>query len=259
MRFIYLLFLLLLCSCLLYCISQSDKANIFGLKKEYAEADAVYRRALKIGSSSNPDEKEEERLNRIALEKFQLLIKHLQAGPVTLDSLKFFALLKSGELSHYFDELTDALHSYQSAIATKSQLKNLPDSFLFKPYLFSGNILYRKNDFDSAFFYFKKAESILESYSLQLSEGERLFNVLGVLYYQSGNYRQAKNYFRKAAELLPTTHPYYRDLFVNYNIKFASVLVKLQLYDSAYALYKKLLPFEEHANEIHNNIGLIYF
>ncbi|MFL5811564.1 MAG: CHAT domain-containing protein [Flavisolibacter sp.] len=258
MRFTYLFFLLL-CGCLYYSISQSGEANISQLKQQYAEADAVYKKALKIGSLSKPDEKEEERLNHIALNKFNLFIRHLQPGSSFADSLNFFALLKTGELSHYFDDLHAALHSYQSAIAAKAQLKDLPDSFLFKPYLFSGNIYYRNNDFDSALFCFRKAEAILESYSLHLSDGERLFNVLGVLYYQSGNYRQAKNYFRKAAELLPRSHPYYRDLFVNYNINFASVLVKLQLYDSAFAIYKKLLPFEEHAPEIHNNIGLIYY
>jgi CHAT domain-containing protein len=258
-RFIYLFFSFLLCSCLLYSISQPDQKNVSELKRQYAEANAFYAKALQLGSSSNSEEKEEEQLNRVALDKFNLFVKAFPSTSVAIDSLKFFALLKIGELNHYFDDLPNALHAYQSAIATKAQLKALPDSLLFKPYLFSGNIYYSRSDFDSAFYCLKKAESILESYSLKLSEGERLFNVLGVLYYQSGNYRQAKNYFQKAAELLPVSHPYYRDLFVNYNINFASVLIKLQLYDSAFAIYKKLLPFQEHASEIHNNIGLIHF
>ena len=44
---------------------------------------------------------------------------------------------------------------------------------------------------------YKKAEQVASFYTVTLSGSNRLYNTLGALYYETGNYRQAKNYFEK--------------------------------------------------------------
>ncbi len=166
--------------------------------------------------------------------------------------------MRAGELEHYFDSLPQALHYYKLAIAAKEKLPVLPDSFLFKPYIFTGLIYFNQNQLDSTTVYLKKAERI-QAQSLQpLQESERLFNILGGIYFEYGNYRQAKNYFQKAAAMLPTANPSYKELYINYRINLASVLFKLEDYDAANTIYQSLLSDGKlFLNQINNNLGLI--
>jgi tetratricopeptide (TPR) repeat protein len=106
--------------------------------------------------------------------------------------------------------------------------------------------------------FFAKAEKIQSLFPQPLSESERLYNNLGVLFYESGNYGQAKNYFEKAAELLSEQNPYYRELYVNYRINIATSLHKLEEYGRADSVLQSLLPFNVLTNEVYNNIGLVY-
>lgn len=250
---VHLVLLCFFCCVIGYGLSQQRSKSYGDILYEYKQANAIYTTALK-----QANEQEEERLNKAALVRFKNFVTTIPATS-GFDSLRFFSFLKLGSLYHYFDSLSNALHYYRLAIQTKRKLPSLADSFVFKPYLFSGNIYFAKNEMDSAFASYKQAETILSHQTVKLEESERLYNTLGVLYYQSGNFRQAKNYFRKAVEVLPANHPYYQNLYVNYNINFASVLVKLRNYDTAYAIYQKLLPYKEYANEIRNNMGLIRF
>src|SRR4051812_31372111 len=129
-RKIHFVFLFFLCGLILFAVSQSRQKSISELQKEYGEADAFYKKGLKAGSSRLADEKEEERLNQVSLEKFRAFLKNFSATSQSSDSLEFLALLKAGELYHYFDSLPEALRSYQAAIALKSHLPSFPDSFL---------------------------------------------------------------------------------------------------------------------------------
>ncbi|HZH96339.1 MAG TPA: CHAT domain-containing tetratricopeptide repeat protein, partial [Flavisolibacter sp.] len=112
--------------------------------------------------------------------------------------------------------------------------------------------------FDSAALFFSRAEKIQSLFPQPLLESERLYNNLGVLFYESGNYGQAKNYFEKAAELLSEQNPYYKELYVNYRINIATSLFKLEEYSRADSILQSLLPFNVLTNEVYNNIGLVY-
>ncbi len=241
---------------IVYSLSQERHPSYTELLREYSEADQLYHKALHINTSTDKGAIWENQLNQLALSKFRNLEQHLPQNS-SADSLHFFLSLKTGELYHYFDSLVPAQLYYNRAIAVKQRLPFLVDSFVFKPYLFSGNIYFRQNKLDEAAVCFKKAEAIQEKYSLKLEESERLFNDLGLLYFQSGNYQQASNYFRKAGHVLAKNNPFYEDLFVNYQINYAIVLFKLEKFSEADSILHGLLPYGLHLDEIYNNIGLI--
>lgn len=201
-------------------------------------------------------EKEEEKWNVLALKKFSALFPQIPAA-AAFDSLRFFTAFKVGELQHYFENPDKAVGYYKAAIDAKRRI-SLPDSLLFKPYLYTGIIYYTQNKFDSAIQFFKEAENIQHNYSAErLLESERLYNIFGVLYYERGNYRQAGNYFQKAIEVLRPDHEAYENLYVNYQINLAQINLRLEEYDKANSIYQKLLPMNVMTNEIYHNLGLL--
>jgi CHAT domain-containing protein len=224
----------------------------------YVRADEDYKKAEAL--SSLPDfndetEKLQENLYLESLKRFEALLPALERSHD--DSLLFFSFARSGLILHFFDSLPAAMKYYQRAIDLKENLISIQDSFVFRPYLFSGTILYSRNEFDSALLYYKKAEQIQERYTLPLKDAQRLYNLLGVMYYETGNYGQARNYFEKAIALLSPTDNYYKDLFVNYKINIGSMLIKLEEYDEANSVYQSILPYRLYTNEIVHNIGII--
>jgi CHAT domain-containing protein/tetratricopeptide (TPR) repeat protein len=234
--------------------SQRAEESYAQVLKEYNEADKVYWAGLAISGAKNYTEEKEEALNKKALILFSNLAKKLTGGH--FDSLSYFTLYKKGELLHYFDSTDQALDSYKQALS-KYNKSFIIDSFQFKPLLYAGIIYYGKNIFDSALYYFKEAEKLQLKYNNKIGETERLYNTLGVMYYETGNYKQAKNYFEKAAYVLPQTHPYYKELLVNYKSNLAAVLTKSELYKEAQTIYDQLLKLGISTNEIYHNKGTI--
>ncbi len=223
------------------------------MAQQYSEAQADYDSATLAGRRQNAGAQDEDRFNASALRKFQRLYP-LLPNDSRFDSLRFYTAFKVGELQHYFENFSEAVHFYNAALAVKKQ-RQLPDSVFFKPYLYAGIIYYTQNKFDSALQYFTVAESIQKKYNNALPEGERLYNIVGVLYYERGNYRQARNYFQKAIEVLRPDNEAYDNLYVNYHINLAQILLKLEEYDEANTIYQKLLPLNIMTREIYHNLG----
>jgi CHAT domain-containing protein len=221
----------------------------------YRKADQYYKKALQVSRNTAGGEDKESLYNSLALKAFSRLREYAKAGMT--DSLLFFIDFKIGELYHYFDSLQPALAYYNKAIQLETAYTGLPDSLFFKPHLFAGHIYFYLNQLDSATYHFKKAEHIQENQKSRLQESERLYNDLGVLYYQGGNFRQAANYFSKAAYVLPRSNPFYTDFYVNYQINFATALFKLGILVKADSILRALLPYHKLLNEIYNNLGLI--
>lgn len=243
--------------CLLFSLSQKKEIDLYRLLlSESKKADSIYDAATAVGNSKFYNEEKEAQLNKDALKLYQDIFRK---APNTsqFDSLRFFSAFRMGELEHYFENFTEALNGYKNAIAVKL-ITNLPDSLLFKPYLYSGILYYNQNKFDSASLFFKKAEAIQVEYNYQLHERERLYNTFGVLYFQKGDYKQAKNYFLKALEVLPHSHPFYKELYANYNINLAQIYFKLEDYDEADKIYQMLLNIRGiDKNDINQNLGMI--
>jgi len=227
---------------------------------KYLEADNLYHKAGQLSSQENytaKTEVQETAMNRQALTSFKELLPAIEkAGD---DSLAFHCYYRIGVLEHYFDSLEAAKLAYSKAIGLKTKLPSLPDSFLFKLHLFVGGILYNSNQFDSALFNYKKAEQIAGEYTRALDGATRLYNTLGAMYYETGNFRQAKNYFEKAIELLDPKEPSYKDLLVNYKINLAATLTRLEEFEAANAMYQSILPFAINTNDILHNIGTVNF
>ena len=238
--------------------SQKDGAENVDYIKEYLAADKLYQEAEKLSMSQNYSDKTaelEEQMNRRALNGFRSILPVIENE--RNDSLAFHCYYKIGVLEHYFDNLQTAQKSYLKAISLKDHLPSLPDSFLFKPYLYTGSIYYIQSFFDSALNNYKRADEIASQYPKPLSESQRLYNTMGVLYYETGNYIQAKNYFEKALYVLTPSVPFYRELAVNYKNNLASVLIRLEEYDKADSIYKSLLSHNISRDEILHNIGSI--
>lgn len=232
---------------ILLCFSQDEAEE---LTKLYQQADKLYHDA-----ELTSDETQQDELNRKALEIFRKIL----AGKSRLksDSLAFYCYLKAGVLEAYFDNLSEANNAYNKALQFKNKVAALDDSVFFKPLLYSGIIHYNQDQLDSALSRYKQAEAISEKYANSLTEIERLFNNLGVIYYETGNYRQAKNYFEKAIAVLTASGKGNEVLLVNYKINIASLLIKLENYTEAKSVYESILPLHVFTDEINHNLGII--
>ena len=227
------------------------------LLNAYEQADHLFHEGEVIVNRKDYTEEKEEEINNQALTSFKELKSKLEKTDPGFDSLSFFINFKIGVLEHYFDKATEAKNAYLKAIELKSKLPSLADSFLFKPYLYYGIILYNESLFDSSLSIYKKAETIAQSYTKPLEETERLYNTLGALYYEVGNYRQAKNYTEKSLSVIPSSNPYYKDLVVNYKINLASILTRLEDFDEANHIYQEILPLNINRDIILHNTGVI--
>jgi len=228
------------------------------LLNDYRNAEQVYQRAEQLALRSETDES----LTDAADNEYRRALRlFLQLLPATEkngnDSLAFFLHLKSGLIFHYFDSLEPARLHYAGAIAGMNKAR-VADSFYFKPHLFSGSILYRKDQLDSAVFYLRMAEQINSRYGGRLDGSERLFNLFGVIHYETGNYRQAINYFEKALTLLSEQSPSEKSLRANYKINIGSTLLKIEEYGAAKRIFEEVLTYNVFNNELYHKLGLIY-
>lgn len=246
----------LLFGLLIFCFSQTRQSNDAGNQlRAYEAANKIFRQAESLSVKAGDNEELQLKADKIyqqALAAFTALIP--VAEKAGNDSLAFFTRLKAGFIEYYFDSANAAKTDYLAVIALQQKLTFVADSFLFIPYLYTGAIYYSQNQFDSALFFYKKAEQTNDSYPKPLKEAQRLYNRLGAMHYETGNYRQARNYFEKAITL---TKPADKTLLANYKINIASLLVKLEEFESAKAIYESLLPSSSFENEICHNLGII--
>ncbi|HTI08249.1 MAG TPA: CHAT domain-containing protein [Puia sp.] len=214
---------------------------------------SLYRQAEKLYASDNATP----HTDSAALSGYQKVIALLDKTPSVNDSILFDSYMKCGILHLSFGESGKALPSFRNAVLTANAKAHLPDSLLFKPYLYIGSCLYDSYDLDSALYYYKLAEDILDNHST-LAESERLYNKVGVLYYESGDYRRSIHYFTKALTIV-RSHQVADPLLVgNYQNNIASALLKMEEYGKAIDLYKTVLSNHSYRNELFNNIGTAY-
>ena len=244
---------------LVICFSQDAvHSDPISLLSAYTKADKIYKYAEYLAVKSETNESlvvAADKEYQQAAAMFLQLIPHVQKSGY--DSLAFFIQLKSGLVYHYFDSLKLAKKQYLSALVHKNKI-SVADSFFFKPTLFTGSILYQQDKLDSAIRFLKDAEQINDKYKSRLDGSERLFNLLGVIHYETGNYRQAVNYFEKALALLAELNPAEKSLQVNYKINIASTLMKIEENEAARRIFEDVLQYEVSNNELYHKLGLIY-
>lgn len=243
--FLFLLFILL-------GLTQSDQ-HVQGKHDLFLEAEKLYKEATELPGKTSYTEAKENELYRKALAHYNQLLPQLQPG----DSLRFYTLLRAGVIYDGDNQADTALLYYIKAIHVFPEIKGLADSLLFQPLLFAGSIHYAKNHFDSALYYYKAAEAIQVKYTVPLANEQRLWNRLGAMHYETGNYKQSLNYFEKALSVLPRTDPDYIFFVQNYRNNIASALLKLERYDEAREQFMRLLPEKHYTSEICMNLGSI--
>ncbi len=193
----------------------------------------------------------------LALENYQKVIGLLDKQKM-YESVLIDCYTKVGILFQAKNNDSLAITSFSKANGLRNAVPSLPDSLFFQSVLFTGASYYTLNNYDSALYFFKQAEQIANKYK-KLPEVERLYNKVGALYYQTGNYRQSINYFNKSINLLNPADEGYTDFLVQYKTNLGSAYVKLKEYDRAMEIYESLLPLKTATLPfVLHNIGNIY-
>ena len=223
--------------------SQQDTGGQTGYKKWYQRAEQWY-------TSANPTEK----TDSLAYVSYQRVIELLKKENVINDIL-LDSYLKMGILQMTSNENEEALVNLKNAMQAWQKSNYLPDSLLFQPYLYAGSIQYSHNNLDSAVYYYKKAEDISSHYTV-LNDVQRLYNKLGALYYETGDYSKSIRYFEKAVSVESEKKPVNNNFIVNYKNNIATALLKMGDYQQALDKYKELLQYHLNEDELYTNIGI---
>ncbi|AQG78634.1 CHAT domain-containing protein [Spirosoma montaniterrae] len=214
-------------------------------------ARACHQRASAYYNTPNPTDE----TDSLALLFYRRALKYSRLSPATA-ALVFDCHEKIGIYGQTFDNQQEALLNYRRAIAICRQYK-LSDSLLFIPYLYTGSVHFYQQSYDSTTYYFEQAENLFQRYR-RLPEAQRLFNSLGVLYHETGNYRQSINYFQKALQLMLAKPKTDSAALYSYKSNIATALRNLNQYDSAATIYKSLLPITQNRNKLYTNLGIVY-
>ncbi len=182
-------------------------------------------------------------------------LKYAPEGPATA-RLRFDSHEKIGIYHQTFSRHQQALASYRNAIGVHRRHK-LSDSLLFASYLYGGMVHYYLQTYDSTIHYLKQAEAIYKRYQ-GVSEVPKLYNMLGVVYHESGNYQQSINYFQKSLQLQLVKKEVDSSATYSYKSNIATALRNMHQYDSAAVIYKSLLPLTANRNKLYTNLGLVY-
>ena len=153
---------------------------------------ALYQKANGYFSLSHPTAA----TDSMALLLFEQIIS--KAGQTNFpDDLLFQSWLKEGVLLDVKGQYQEALKAYTGGLNCLRRHPEWSDSLYFKIYIYAGPDYYQLDNFDSATLLLNKAEELADRFH-GLPEKDRLYNALGALYYESGNYLQARNYFSRA-------------------------------------------------------------
>jgi len=209
-----------------------------------------YQKADQFFNSDNPTAT----TDSLALAGFEQVILQLEKTPLhQYDLLLFQSYLKKGILLDVSNKNEAAKDAYLKAAAVPSRNGAIPDSLLFRPYVYAGTNYFNLNNFDSANYFLIKAEILLRRYP-HMPETERLYNTLGALHYVNGNYLQSKNYFEQALEFIKNRKPFDRVFAMGLQANIASSFYKLGLYTASLDIYKQIIKEKIPATYIYNGI-----
>lgn len=230
-------------------------ANKATLVKAYEGAASRFQAASSLAARAGNDSLLQEKADKLYRETLEALAPVLTyADAAGMDSLSCLARLHSGYICYYLDSTAAAVQFYRTAFAQQEKKPLLADSLFFTPFIYTGGIYYNEQQFDSALYWYKRAEELNDRFRQPLAGSQRLYNRLGAMHYETGNYKQARNYFEKAISLTPSSE---KSLLSNYRINIASLLIKEDDLEAAKKLYESLLPSPDYENEICHNLAII--
>jgi len=191
----------------------------------------------------------------VALAGFERVIAELQGVPANAgkDTLLFESYLKKGILLDSKYDYSGAKTAYCRALSFHSQ----PDSLTFVLHVYIGTSYYNLNDFDSARYFLLDAESRGSRFK-DPEDNVRLFNTLGVLYFDNGNYGQGKNYFNQALAIVKDRKPFDTASAVSLETNIATCFYHLGLFRESLEIYHQILVYHSADDPIYLNMGMAY-
>lgn len=191
----------------------------------------------------------------IALNGFIAVRDHIIASPATA-VLLYNCNERIGILQQSLGyPASVALYSFHRALGLASQY-GLSDSIQFRLMLAAGNAHYMEGLMDSAAWYFSVAEKIITRFPDAGYPGD-LYNSLGALYNELGDFNQSGNYFRKALEITRSTRPQLQEAIFAMSANIAAALRLSGQLDAATKAYLGLLDQQSPQTPILINLARI--
>lgn len=165
--------------------------------------------------------------------------------------------INAGSFMQVLERQEEAIALFKKSFKLKERIPSLLDSVLFAPYVYCGNGYFRKDEPDSANFFYLKAKQIAEKFP-RVNEQERLFNTLGVIAYSTGNYEKSIPYYQKAIYILKGKNNFDKSLLLTYQSNLASSYRKLKQFRKSLIIYRSLLAYNLDTDNLNHNIGSAY-
>ncbi|HEY4109607.1 CHAT domain-containing tetratricopeptide repeat protein [Puia sp.] len=212
------------------------------LRARYRRADSLYHLDRSTPATDS-----------MALAGFAAVADELErSGPRSGDTLLIGSLLKKGILYDAVGDFGRARTAYCRALS----FHPAGDSLVFVVQVMLGTAYYNLDRFDSASYFLLRAES-LEGRFADKDNRVRLYNTLGALYCDGGNFRQGKNYFNHALELERGGKQYAPDA-VSLQINIATASFRIGQYADALTIYRQLLGYRPLSDYVYQNMGRAY-
>lgn len=184
-------------------------------------------------------------------------LKVISLHPGKPDSILWVSHFKAGIYLQTAGRFGEAIPYFKKAISLYGSDPSITEERLYQPNLYLGNSYYSESMLDSAVYYYKEAEMIASKHP-DVEGIERLYNTLGAVNYESGDYMQSKIYFEKGLQVASQNMKSNDPLIINYKNNLASSLRKLKDFSSAMSIFSDLLKYGVNRDEILHNIASIY-
>jgi len=196
------------------------------------------------------------RTDSLALVFYQRLTGK-EPGRLVDDSLLGDAYLKCGIVTMSGGRQREALAYFRNAVGIGDGKEDRLSAVRFKALLYMGSCHYDLYEADSALYFYRRAE-MLQARFPEVEDVERLYNKIGVLFYEQGDYSRSIPYFQRAYAIAVGRSRKNIFLLINYQNNIASALLRLKRYAEAIEMFKRLLPTGKYSRELRFNIGGAY-
>ena len=219
---------------------------------EPAEIERLYVRANTLFNASG----QRESAQKSSMDLFNRIIARIEqsSNHQSFNQILFDAYFKKGILLDIETKYAEAASSYCRAISLQKENSAIADSLVFAVKMYAGACYYNLNRFDSANLLLLQSQTLLDRFP-GMPDKETLFNSLGVLYYDNGNYIQSRNYFSRALEIISSKAPTDRLAVSSIKTNIATSIYRLGNYEEAISLYQKIQHDPAMANYIFMNMG----
>jgi CHAT domain-containing protein len=233
----------------LFFVLQGQSDNNDDYKKWYAAGETIY-------SMETPTREDEDRAIEYYKKAEQALSKIRQNDSIWVDCLN-----KRGNLLQGQQRYKEAAREYYKAVAVNDQhLKN--KRLEYESALYLGSNCYQSNIIDSARYFLERAAALADG-DATLPELGLLYNSLGVIYYESANYKQAINYFQKSVHSTDSLGTEYTEMILSFRSNIATCLKLSGYTDSALIIYSNIineaLPYTETDQNIAQVLYKVYY